>query len=272
MPVPQWSSGLLGLLIDLDGVVYAGREPIPGGAEFLAEARRRGLKFLLVTNNSTASPAVVADRLRGMGIDVAADEILTSAQAAAAYVRAHSGPGARVRVIGEAGLQEAVLQEGLVLAPDAESSIVDCVLVGLDRAFTYASLTCATRAIVAGARFVATNTDALLPIEGGQVIPGAGSIVAAIQTATAVTPVVVGKPQPGLFEHGLRRLGGMHPEQVAMIGDRLDTDIVGGRRAGLRTILVLSGVTTAAELEAAPNSRPDASAPNLAGVAGLLGW
>jgi len=268
--IPEWSS-LRGLLIDLDGVVYTGHEPIPGGAEFLAEARRRGLKFLLVTNNSTASPELVAERLRGMGIHVRPEEILSSAQAAAAYVRANCGAGARVLVIGESGLVHAAQEQGLVVAGDGDSG-VDCVLAGLDRAFTYARLTCATRAILAGARFVATNADALLPAEGGQVIPGAGSIVAAIQTTTAVAPIVLGKPEPGLFEHGLRRLGGLLPELVAMIGDRLDTDIVGGHRAGLRTILVLSGVTTAAQLATATSSQPDAVAANLAEVGGLLGW
>jgi 4-nitrophenyl phosphatase len=122
-----------------------------------------------------------------------------------------------------------------------------------------------------GAHFVATNADALLPVEGGQVLPGAGTIIAAIQTATAVAPTVLGKPEPGLFEHGLRRLGGLLPAQVAMIGDRLDTDVDGGRRAGLRTILVLSGVTTPAEAAAAVTP-PDAVAPDLAHVADLLGW
>src|SRR6202048_85865 len=241
----DWSA-LRGLLIDLDGVVYTGRDPIPGAAGFLSEARRRGLKFLLVTNNSTTSPELVAERLRGMHIDVTPPEILTSARAAVAYVSAHAGPSRRVRIIGEAGLRQAAEEEGLTVILDGEIA-ADWVIAGLDRAFTYEKLTSATRAIMAGAHFVATNADALLPIEGGQVLPGAGSIVAAIQTATAVAPIVVGKPEPGLFEHGLRRLGGLHPDQVAMIGDRLDTDVVGGQRAGLRTILVLSGVTTAAE-------------------------
>jgi 4-nitrophenyl phosphatase len=185
-------------------------------------------------------------------------------------VRAHAGAGASVRIIGEAGLRQAAAEEGLRLAEGGELS-VEWVIAGLDRDFDYAKLTCATREILAGARFVATNADALLPVEGGQVIPGAGSIVAAIQTATAVAPIVVGKPEPGLFEHGLHRLGDLLPEQVAMIGDRLDTDVVGGQRAGLRTILVLSGVTTAAEARTA-SSQPDAIAPNLAAVAGFFGW
>jgi 4-nitrophenyl phosphatase len=257
-------------LIDLDGVVYTGSDPIAGAADFLIEARRRGLRFLLVTNNSTASPQVVAARLRSMQIEVTPEEILTSAQTAVAYVRAHAEPGARVRVIGEAGLREATLAEGFVIVEDGDVT-ADWVVAGLDRDFSYEKLTAATRAILRGARFVATNADALLPVEGGQVIPGAGSIVAAITTATAIEPIVVGKPEPGLFEHGLQRLGGYQPNEVAMIGDRLDTDINGGRRAGLKTILVLSGVTSAAEAGAA-EPPPDAVVADLAHAADLLGW
>ncbi len=265
----DWSS-LRGLLIDLDGVIYTGRDPIPGGAEFLAEARRRGLKFLLITNNSTTSPELVAERLCSMHVEVTPQEILTSAQAAAAYVFAQAGRGTRVRIVGEVGLKQAAEEEGLVVVENGKAR-ADWVIAGLDRAFDYEKLTVATRAIMAGARFVATNADALLPVEGGQVIPGAGTIIAAIQTATAVAPIVVGKPEPGLFEHGLRRLGGLRPDQVAMIGDRLDTDVVGGQRANLRTILVLSGVTTPAEAMTA-NPQPDAIALDLAHVADLLGW
>jgi 4-nitrophenyl phosphatase len=197
-------------------------------------------------------------------------EILTSAQAAAAYVRARAGRGARVRIVGEAGLQQAVEEVGMVVVTNGMGR-ADWVIAGLDREFTYEKLTSATRAIMAGAQFVATNADALLPIEGGQVVPGAGTIVAAIQTATSVPPIVVGKPELGLFEHGLRRLGGLRPEQVAMIGDRIDTDVVGGQRAGLHTILVLSGVTTPAEASTA-STQPDAIARDLAHVADLFGW
>jgi 4-nitrophenyl phosphatase len=185
-------------------------------------------------------------------------------------VRAHAEPGARVRIVGEAGLRQAAEEEGLSVVDDGEAAS-DWVIAGLDRAFNYQKLAGATRAIMAGARFVATNADALLPIEGGLFVPGAGTMIAAIQTATGVQPVVVGKPEPGLFEHGLRRLGGLSPDQAAMVGDRLDTDVVGGRRAGLRTILVLSGVTTPAEA-AVFEPQPDAVVADLANVAGLLGW
>jgi len=265
----DWST-LRGLLIDLDGVVYTGREPIAGAAGFLAEARRRGLKFLLVTNNSTTAPELVAERLRGMHIGVEPQEILTSAQAAVAYVKLHAKAGAHLRIVGEAGLRQAAEEEGFRIIEDGDSQ-ADWVIAGLDRAFTYAKLASATRDIMRGARFVATNADALLPVEGGQVVPGAGTMVAAIQTATGVEPVVLGKPEPGLFQHGLRRLGGLAADEVAMIGDRLDTDVVGGRRAGLRTVLVLSGVTTPAEAAAA-TPPPDATFKDLASVATLFGW
>ena len=259
-----------GLMIDLDGVVYMGREPIAGAAGFLSEARRRGLPFLLVTNNSTTSPELVAERLSGMHIDVEPNEILTSAQAAVAYVRAHSEGKTRVRVIGEAGLRQAAEAEGLEVFEDGEAH-VDWVVAGLDRAFDYHKLTAATRDILGGARFLATNADALLPVEGGNVLPGAGSIVGAIQIATAVDPIVVGKPEPGLFEHGLRRLGDMQPGEVAMIGDRLDTDVVGARRAGLRSVLVLSGVTTAQHV-AESTIEADLVVADLASVSRALGW
>lgn len=266
----DWSS-LKGVLIDLDGVVYTGRMPIPRSAAFLAEARRHELRFLLVTNNSTTSPELVAERLRTMDIEVEPREILTSAQAAVAYVRTQAPPGTRVLIVGEAGLRSEAEQQGLVVVENGEST-AEFVIAGLDRAFDYEKLTAATRSIMAGALFVATNGDALLPVEGGEFLPGAGSILAAIQTATGVEPVVLGKPERGLFEHGLRRLGDLAPHQAAMIGDRLDTDVVGGRRAGLRTILVLTGVTSRADAARAVPA-PDAIVDDLATCGEhLFGW
>lgn len=266
--VPGSVANLRGLLIDLDGVVYTGRLPIAGAAAFLSEARQRGFPFLLVTNNSSASPSDVAERLRGMDIIVAPEDILTSAQAAVAYVKLHARSGARLLVVGEAGLRQAALAEGFQLVEDGQPA--DWVVAGIDRGFTYATLTQATRAILNGARFVATNTDALLPIEGGEFLPGAGTMIAAIEAATRVRAVVVGKPEPEMFAVGVKRLG-LPASDVAMVGDRIDTDIDGGRAAGLRTILVLSGVTTAAAAEAAlPGA--DVVLPDLAHVAELLGW
>jgi 4-nitrophenyl phosphatase len=258
-----------GVLIDLDGVVYTGEMPIPGASDFLEAARTHRLPFLLVTNNSTTSAPKVADRLARMGISVQPDEILTSSQAAAGYVRKESGGAARVYVVGEVGLRDAIREAGLEVADGGAS--VDYVVAGLDRSFDYQKLANATRAILAGARFVATNADALLPVEGGGFLPGAGSIVAAISTAADTTPVVIGKPEPTLYLQGLERLGKLAPGDVAMIGDRLDTDIDGARQAGLRTILVLSGVATA-EQAAAAEVPPDAVLPGIVNVGALLGW
>src|SRR5689334_19836654 len=137
----DWST-LKAVLIDLDGVVYTGRESIPGAATFLAEARRRGLRFLLVTNNSTTSPELVAERLRTMDIHVEPSEILTSAQAAVGYVKLHAEPGAHVRIIGEAGLRQAAEEEGLIVVDDGEAT-AEWVIAGLDRAFNYEKLAAA---------------------------------------------------------------------------------------------------------------------------------
>lgn len=267
--MPRALADLKGLLIDLDGVVVTGAEPIPGAGAFLAEARRRGLPFLLATNNSTTEAAQVAARLAGMGIPVRPEEILTSADVAAAYVAEHARSGDGVLVVGEVGLRRAIETHGLELVDGRDGAA--WVVVGLDRAFDYAKLTAATLAVLAGARFVASNADPLLPVEGGRVLPGAGSMVAAIARASGAAPIVTGKPEPAMFERGLRRLGNLAAADVAMVGDRLDTDMEGGRRAGLRTILVLSGVATAEEAaRAAPP--PDAVCPDLAAVAARLGW
>ena len=262
-------STIRGLLIDLDGVVYTGGAAIPGGADFIAAARRHGLPFLLVTNNSTTSPAKVAERLAGMGIHVEPTEILTSSDAAAAYAVASGPKDARALVVGEAGLREALAAAGLQVVDDGEA--VDWVVAGLDRSFDYAKLTAATLAMRGGARLLATNVDALLPVEGGAVLPGAGSIVAAIATATGVQPTIAGKPSPALFQRGLQRLGNLAPGDAAMVGDRIDTDILGAQAAGLRTILVLSGVSTAEEA-AALDPPADAVLDRLASLADAFGW
>lgn len=262
--------GLAGLLIDLDGVVYTGGTPIPGSIELLLAAKARGFPFLLATNNSTATAHQVAERIRGMGADVQAADVVTSSEAAAAYVLHASGAGARVLPVGEAGLVAALTEAGLQVV-DGSDCDAEWVVAGLDRQFDYARLSRATRAIRGGAGFVATNTDALLPVEGGGLLPGAGSIVAAIAAASGVVPVVTGKPEAALFLRGLERLGNLPPHSVAMVGDRIDTDVVGAQAAGLRTILVLTGVSTLEEAVAL-DPPPDAILPNLAAVADLLGW
>jgi 4-nitrophenyl phosphatase len=235
---------LRGLLIDLDGVVYEGDRRLPGAAEFFRFLRAAALPFRLITNNSTLRPDQYVEKLERMDIRIGADEVLGSAGATARYLVHAAPPGARVFVIGEGGLRSAIADVGFVLAEDDVEYVV-----GLDRALDYRKLTLAVRHVRAGAAFVGSNPDTTLPMPDG-VIPGAGAFQAAIQAATGVAPLVIGKPEPTMFLMGAESLG-YPPREVAIVGDRLDTDIVGGSRAGLMTVLVLTGVSTRDELERA---------------------
>jgi len=242
---------LRGFLVDLDGVVYTGSDVVPGAPGFFALLRDLGIPFLLITNNSSRRADQFAAKLEGMGIPVRPEEVLTSAQATAEFLAASAGRGSRVFVIGEEGLRSSLKAHGFTLADDPE---VDYVVVGLDRGFNYEKLTTAIRAVNNGAQLVGPNPDTTLPMEDG-LCPGAGAFQAAISAATGVQPLIVGKPEPTMLSIGLRLLG-CAPQEAAMVGDRLDTDIVGGQRAGLVTILVLSGVVSA-EAAAASPIKPD---------------
>jgi 4-nitrophenyl phosphatase len=236
---------LRGFILDMDGVIYRGNTALPGAVAFLAGLRAASIPFLFLTNNATAPPRLVAQRLVGMGIPASAKEVLTSSEATAAALAAEM-PGCRVLVVGEAGILEALTEAGLHLTDDYHQA--DAVVVGLDRDCTYARLRDAALAIRRGALFVATNTDRTLPTEIG-FIPGAGALVGALQIATDVTPRVIGKPSREIFAFALGRLG--TPAGVtAAVGDRPETDIIGGQRAGLRTVAVLTGAGTAGEFTA----------------------
>jgi 4-nitrophenyl phosphatase len=254
---------LHGFLIDLDGVVYAGSEVLPGAPRFFEQLRARGTPFVLITNNSTRSADEYVAKLAEMEIMVRPEEILTSAEATAAYLQ-QAASGARVFVIGERGLRSAIEAKGLTLVEDESA---EYVVVGLDRGFDYRKLTVAIRAVLRGARFVGPNPDTTLPMEDG-VSPGAGAFQAAISAATGVRPLIVGKPEPTMLEMGLRVLG-CSASEAAMVGDRLDTDIAGGRRVGMTTILVLSGIATAAMVAASP-IKPDYLLRDLAELGELL--
>ncbi|HEX6506579.1 MAG TPA: TIGR01457 family HAD-type hydrolase [Chloroflexota bacterium] len=229
------------LLIDLDGVVYVGSTPLPGARELVAWLRDRGITFRLVSNNATLTPHQYIQKLSAMGIEVAEEEVFTSALATALYLHKQRGIQTAY-VIGEDGLLEALASAGVI----REEEHPDWVVVGLDRRLTYEKLVAASLAIRAGARFVGTNPDRSLPTERG-LVPGAGAILAALQTATGVNPMIIGKPEPLMLELATAQLGGTVSD-TAMLGDRLDTDIEGGRAAGLRTILVLTGVSTRDDL------------------------
>ncbi len=235
-------------VLDLDGVVYRGSEPLPGVGEKIARLRRRG-RVLFVTNNSTKTRGEYVDKLSSLGIEVEEDEILTSAYAAALYVSEHWGR-AGVYVVGEDGLRKELEWRGVSVRESGCSAVV----VGLDRKFTYEKLATAQRHIQQGAELLATNRDPTLVTESG-LIPGAGAIVAAIEVASGTRARLIGKPSRIMGELILRQLG-VEAEKTLMIGDRLDTDIAMGRALGMRTALVLTGATTREDVERS-RIRPD---------------
>ena len=242
---------LRGFILDMDGVIYRGNTALPGAAAFLAGLRAANIPFLFLTNNATTPPRLVAQRLVGMGIPASVSEVLTSSEATAAVLAAEM-PGCQVLVVGEAGIREALTEVGLHVTGDYHQA--DVVVVGMDRDCTYAKLRDAALAIRRGAPFIATNTDRTLPTEIG-FIPGAGALVGALQIATDVTPRVIGKPSREIFAFALGRLG-TPAGATAAVGDRPETDIVGGQGAGLRTVAVLTGAGTRSEFSAL-NPPPD---------------
>ncbi len=242
---------LRGFIFDLDGTLYRGETALPGAVEFVANLRRAGLPCLFLTNNSTTTPAGVAGRLTRMGIAAGPEDVLNSAEATATISQAEM-PGCRVFMVGEAGVREALLAGGFRLTEDWRAA--NAVVVGMDREVCYPRLRDAALAIRRGAAFIATNADRTLPTEEG-LIPGAGSLVGMLEIATDVQARVIGKPSPGILRLALARLG-TPAALTAAVGDRPETDIVGGQAAGLRTIAVLTGAGTA-EAFAAMQPPPD---------------
>ncbi len=235
---------LRSVIIDMDGVLYRGSTLIPGAASFLGFLRERDISFLLLTNNSTLTAEQYAAKLARMGVQVEAECILTSAEATARYLAGKAPPGTEVFAIGEDGVETELTERGFVLRDDTE---VAYVVVGFDRHLTYRKMATACLAIRAGAKFIGTNPDKTYPSELGQ-MPGNGAALAAIEAGTDMAPLVIGKPQPAIFDLALQKLGA-EAETSAVVGDRLDTDILGGQQVGLASILVLSGVTSAQQLQ-----------------------
>jgi HAD superfamily hydrolase (TIGR01457 family) len=230
------------LIIDMDGVLYRGKETIPGTSGFLGFLRDRGIGFVLATNNSTRTPQQYVDKLADMGVKVYPREILTSAQATASYLAASAPPGTRIFVVGMDGLWAALHEAGFEMVEDR----AEYVVVGMDFTICYERLAQATLQIRAGARFIGTNPDRTFPSERG-IVPGAGALMAFLEAATGVTPTIIGKPGTALLEQAMARMGA-RATTTAMLGDRLETDILAGRQARLFTLLVLSGVTDRAML------------------------
>jgi 4-nitrophenyl phosphatase len=259
--VSQSLNGLHAFLLDMDGVLYEGDAVLPGAVSFVTHLQESGMPFLMLTNNAVRTPGQYVTKLARMGMAVAEDRIFTSALATADYL-AGIAPGARVLVVGQDGLLDALRARGLVLVTRADDQPT-YVVAGLDMTLTYDKLREATWAIRRGATFIASNPDVTYPTERGEA-PGAGAVVAALQAASGVQPRVIGKPELGIFSQALARLG-TTAQETAMVGDRMETDIVGGARAGVRTILVLTGVTREADLPTLA-VQPDWVFPDLAAL------
>jgi 4-nitrophenyl phosphatase len=238
------------LIIDMDGVLYLGSQAIPGTAEFLDFLRQRGIGFILATNNATRTPQQFVDKLASMDVRVQPQEILTSSLATAGYLAGIAPAGTRVFMVGEKGLRSALVDAGFELVDgDAEY-----VVVGMDFHVCFDRLRDAALRIRAGAKFIGTNPDRTFPSEIG-IVPGCGSLLALLEAATDVKPVIIGKPETAMVEQALAKLGA-EAATTGMLGDRLETDILAGQRAGLPTLLVLSGVTKR-EMWAESEIQPD---------------
>jgi 4-nitrophenyl phosphatase len=227
-----------GVVSDMDGVLWRGAEPLPGLAAFFGYLREAAIPFVLATNNSAKSEAEYVEKLAGLGVaGINAGAIVTSRRVLIDYMRARWPTGERVYAIGSDSLVAAIETAGFALSDEAR-----IVAVGIDRRFTYEKLAIAARLVRRGAAFLGTNPDPSLP-DGEELVPGAGSLLAAIAAASGVQPIVMGKPSQQMFDTALRTVG-TAPAYTLMIGDRLETDMFGAKRAGMRTALVLSGVTT----------------------------
>src|SRR4051794_22630240 len=237
-PVETW-------LTDMDGVLVHEDVPIPGAQEFIERLKASGRRFLVLTNNSIFTPRDLRARLIGSGIDVPEEAIWTSALATAQFL-ADQRPGGTAYVIGEAGLTTAMHAAGYVLTEFDP----DYVVLGETRTYSFEQITKAIRLIGGGARFICTNPDATGPSNEGA-LPAAGSVAAMISKATGVDPYFVGKPNPMMMRSALNTIEA-HSESTAMIGDRMDTDVLCGLEAGLETILVLTGISTREEADRYP--------------------
>jgi 4-nitrophenyl phosphatase len=235
-----------GLILDMDGVIYRGNNALPGALELIPALRSEGVDFVMLTNNATMSPDEFSQKLARMGIMVSPDLIVTSATATALYLTDNFPDGGGVTVLGSQSLLK-LLTADPRFRPDGWAP--DFVVVGLDMSFSYDSLQRACSAIRRGARFIATNRDLTLPIEGGELWPGAGSIVAAVEACSGVSPIVIGKPSTPIAQVALDALG-LEASEVLCVGDRLNTDILLGARAGIDTAMLLTGVNTRADADA----------------------
>ncbi|MGD7046239.1 TIGR01457 family HAD-type hydrolase [Jeotgalibacillus proteolyticus] len=226
-----------GYLIDLDGTMYRGTEPIKEAVAFVKKLHERGIPYLFVTNNSSKTPDQVAEHLTKFDVPVSNDQVFTTSMATAAFI-SQEKMDASVYVIGGEGIRQALQEKGMELVTESP----DYVVVGLDRDITYEKLALGCLAVRGGAKFISTNGDIAIPTERG-LLPGNGSLTSVITVSTQTEPVFIGKPEAIIMEQALQVLG-LPKEEVAMIGDNYDTDITAGLNVGMDTIIVHTGVTT----------------------------
>ncbi len=246
-------------ILDGDGVLWRSTALLPGVPEIFTFFEDEGIPYILATNNSTQTVQGYVDKLAALGIKAGPDNIVTSATATADFLQAEFGPDVRVHIVGEPGLHEIMLAAGY---PN-HMAAVDVVVAGMDRDLTYEKLRRAATFVRKGAVFIGTNGDRTFPVPEG-LAPGAGSLLAALEAACGQKPRIIGKPEPTMFEMALRRVG-VAPEEALMVGDRLETDILGAQRAGMLTALMMSGVTSAEILAQSP-IQPDATFEHVAAL------
>ncbi|TFH33081.1 MAG: HAD-IIA family hydrolase [Anaerolineales bacterium] len=235
-------SSIKGLILDMDGVLWHGEEPLAGLDAFFDLLNQKQIRYVLATNNPSKHPEGFAEKARSFNIPIASEDIVTSIVATAQYLKKHFPIGSRVHVIGEAALKECVEQAGYTLANDD----VVAVVAALERDLSYETIKRGTLLIRAGATFIGTNGDPSYPTEEG-IIPGSGMLVTALAVSADQKPIIMGKPERPIFDLALERLD-LPADQVASVGDRLDSDILGGQRAGLQTILLLTGIASRQDL------------------------
>jgi 4-nitrophenyl phosphatase len=264
------------LIIDMDGVLWHGTNPIPGLTDFFQTLRELKIRFILATNNASQTPEQYVDKLARMGVTVTQNEILTSGIATALYLSERVNPvETRVFVVGEDGATQPLIERGFTLtglyevnnSSDTVKKGADIVVCGKDHTLTWDKLATATLNIRAGAKFIGTNADTTLPTELG-ITHGNGAILAALEVATGVTPTIIGKPEPIIYQQALALLG-VDPAETVAIGDRLETDILGAVRSGIRSIMVLTGVSTEDDLNHA-DYQPTWVMPDISAVTQAL--
>ncbi|MGE5224648.1 MAG: HAD-IIA family hydrolase [Omnitrophica WOR_2 bacterium] len=260
---PAKTSHIRGLIVDMDGVLWRGTEPVGDLPAIFRRIREHGWRIVLATNNATRTPEQYQEKLLSYGVDLSPNEIINSAIATARYLSRRFPQGGPVYIVGEEGLVEALSAAGFYACMQDPVAVV----VGMDRQFTYEKMRVANQLIRNGALFIATNTDKTFPTPDG-LVPGAGAVIAGIETAAGVSPMVIGKPSTEMYRVSLDLLH-TSPAETLAIGDRLETDIAGGQALGCLTALVLSGVTSIEQAKAW-QPKPDWIAKDLAELLSMI--